>query len=120
MSASPASNGLAGKLRKKNPKKRWSGSMARKKTDVEAEIKKVDGEYKKLKKERDVILQKGIGDVAATRKKAVKMLEDAQKTIDQCDVSTKNMKKTVEQNDVKIDVLIKKLEALVNERKTAV
>jgi len=58
--------------------------------------------------------------VAETRKKAVKMLEDAQKTIDQCDVSTKNMKKTVEQNDTKIDLLTTKLEALVKEKQTAV
>lgn len=93
--------------------------MARKKSAVEADIKKVDGEYKKLQKERDVILQKGLGDVAQTRKKAVAAIEAAQKTIDQCDIATKNMKKTVEVSDKKLDTLRTNLEKLVKEKQSA-
>lgn len=93
--------------------------MPRKKAEVVAEIDKVDKEYKKLKKERDLILTKSIGEVAQTRKKAVAAMEAAQKTIDQCDVATKNMKKQVETNDKKIETLGAKLEALVKEKQTA-
>lgn len=93
--------------------------MPRKKSEVEVDIKKTDAEFKKLKKERDTILHKGIGQVADARKKALKAIEDAKKTIDQCDLATKNMKKTVQINDDKIDKLVDKLEKLVKEKQAA-
>lgn len=93
--------------------------MARKKSVVEAELKKLNDEYKKLDKERTTILSKGIGQVAQQRKKSVAAMEAAKKDIEQCDIATKNMKKNAETNETKMEGLMKKIEVLVKEKQSA-
>ena len=94
--------------------------MARKKTDVEKDIKETDALYKKLEKERQNILSVRIGEVATEKKKHEAGIKALEEKIKQCDTVAKNLKKVAATNEAEVDKLRTKLEKLVKERQTAV
>lgn len=93
--------------------------MPRTKADVEKDLAKVSAEWKKLNAERDDILQKRVGEVAQEKRRHEEAIKVLQGKIQQCDTVSANLKKVVAENEKKIDTLMKQIERLQAEKKTA-